>query len=148
MHASHNSVAAKLEASARAHNVIMVFQCRFAIRIVVPPAFRDDVGEWLSLVEHLVRDQGVGGSNPLSPTILFMYLNLLLVFRLHQWRRNCRRCLCQDLPNQKVTDILLVRCNRQLAASLCKFIVSLSLSTFFEPELQRFESPQRAAAWP
>ena len=30
-----------------------------------------DVGEWLSLVEHLVRDQGVGGSNPLSPTNLF-----------------------------------------------------------------------------
>ena len=29
------------------------------------------VGEWLSLVEHLVRDQGVGGSNPLSPTIIF-----------------------------------------------------------------------------
>ena len=29
-----------------------------------------DVGEWLSLVEHLVRDQGVGGSNPLSPTNL------------------------------------------------------------------------------
>jgi hypothetical protein len=29
------------------------------------------VGEWLSLVEHLVRDQGVGGSNPLSPTIYF-----------------------------------------------------------------------------
>jgi hypothetical protein len=29
------------------------------------------VGEWLSLVEHLVRDQGVGGSNPLSPTIEF-----------------------------------------------------------------------------
>ena len=29
------------------------------------------VGEWLSLVEHLVRDQGVGGSNPLSPTKLF-----------------------------------------------------------------------------
>ncbi len=29
------------------------------------------VGEWLSLVEHLVRDQGVGGSNPLSPTIVF-----------------------------------------------------------------------------
>jgi hypothetical protein len=28
------------------------------------------VGEWLSLVEHLVRDQGVGGSNPLSPTNL------------------------------------------------------------------------------
>gem|GEM_PF-6005719 len=29
------------------------------------------VGEWLSLVEHLVRDQGVGGSNPLSPTNVF-----------------------------------------------------------------------------
>ena len=29
------------------------------------------IGEWLSLVEHLVRDQGVGGSNPLSPTIFF-----------------------------------------------------------------------------
>ena len=32
------------------------------------------VGEWLSLVEHLVRDQGVGGSNPLSPTNLFKRL--------------------------------------------------------------------------
>jgi hypothetical protein len=31
------------------------------------------VGEWLSLVEHLVRDQGVGGSNPLSPTNIFKY---------------------------------------------------------------------------
>src|SRR5947207_7922887 len=31
-------------------------------------------GEWLSLVEHLVRDQGVGGSNPLSPTISFQPL--------------------------------------------------------------------------
>ena len=31
---------------------------------IAPP----HVGEWLSLVEHLVRDQGVGGSNPLSPT--------------------------------------------------------------------------------
>ncbi len=29
------------------------------------------IGEWLSLVEHLVRDQGVGGSNPLSPTNIF-----------------------------------------------------------------------------
>jgi hypothetical protein len=32
------------------------------------------VGEWLSLVEHLVRDQGVGGSNPLSPTNLYLVL--------------------------------------------------------------------------
>ena len=35
---------------------------------VVPRAGASKVGEWLSLVEHLVRDQGVGGSNPLSPT--------------------------------------------------------------------------------
>ena len=28
------------------------------------------VGTWLSLVEHSVRDAGVGGSNPLVPTIL------------------------------------------------------------------------------
>ena len=34
------------------------------------------VGEWLSLVEHLVRDQGVGGSNPLSPTISFQTLTI------------------------------------------------------------------------
>jgi hypothetical protein len=34
------------------------------------------VGEWLSLVEHLVRDQGVGGSNPLSPTNLFTFIYL------------------------------------------------------------------------
>ena len=32
-------------------------------------SWRNRFGEWLSLVEHLVRDQGVGGSNPLSPTI-------------------------------------------------------------------------------
>ena len=31
-------------------------------------ALQPKFGEWLSLVEHLVRDQGVGGSNPLSPT--------------------------------------------------------------------------------
>ena len=29
----------------------------------------DSIGEWLSLVEHSVRDAGVGGSNPLFPTI-------------------------------------------------------------------------------
>jgi hypothetical protein len=38
------------------------------------------VGEWLSLVEHLVRDQGVGGSNPLSPT------NLCRPTRTHLWQ--------------------------------------------------------------
>jgi hypothetical protein len=34
----------------------------------VVAVIQPSVGEWLSLVEHLVRDQGVGGSNPLSPT--------------------------------------------------------------------------------
>ncbi len=29
----------------------------------------DLVGTWLRLVEHSVRDAGVGGSNPLVPTI-------------------------------------------------------------------------------
>ena len=38
------------------------------LRVIFPVFFA--VGEWLSLVEHLVRDQGVGGSNPLSPTKL------------------------------------------------------------------------------
>ena len=40
--------------------------------LFLPHCFANDsVGEWLSLVEHLVRDQGVGGSNPLSPTNIF-----------------------------------------------------------------------------
>ena len=43
------------------------------VSVAMRPAWRSgNVGEWLSLVEHLVRDQGVGGSNPLSPT---NYLN-------------------------------------------------------------------------
>ena len=29
------------------------------------------VGVWLSLVEHRVRDAGVAGSNPATPTIYF-----------------------------------------------------------------------------
>jgi hypothetical protein len=29
---------------------------------------RQDIGVWLSLVEHLVRDEGVAGSNPATPT--------------------------------------------------------------------------------
>ena len=32
----------------------------------------DCVGAWLSLVEHSVRDRGVGGSNPLAPTTSFL----------------------------------------------------------------------------
>src|SRR5690606_10575270 len=30
---------------------------------------RSRAGEWLSLVEHLLREQGVAGSNPVSPTM-------------------------------------------------------------------------------
>src|SRR5258708_7182554 len=47
--------------------------CLSFSRHVVPvvAVIQSSVGEWLSLVEHLVRDQGVGGSNPLSPTNLF-----------------------------------------------------------------------------
>ena len=36
-------------------------------------------GAWLSLVEHLVWDQGVAGSNPAAPTIIFFVLQ----FGLH-----------------------------------------------------------------
>ena len=44
----------------------------------------DSKGEWLSLVEHLVRDQGVGGSNPLSPTILALRLLLKMALDRHR----------------------------------------------------------------
>ena len=30
--------------------------------------YNDNVGMWLSLVEHVLREHGVGGSNPLIPT--------------------------------------------------------------------------------
>ena len=52
----------------------------YTVQVDAAPAFpgsrsQPSVGEWLSLVEHLVRDQGVGGSNPLSPTNLFSHIN-------------------------------------------------------------------------
>src|SRR5437667_1174627 len=53
-------------------NVIITTECvvtaRFSTVCRGCSFLSSDVGEWLSLVEHLVRDQGVGGSNPLSPT--------------------------------------------------------------------------------
>ena len=42
-----------------------------AARAIYHPASAHMFGEWLSLVEHLLREQGVGGSNPLSPTIIY-----------------------------------------------------------------------------
>jgi hypothetical protein len=52
-------------------NAIIGLPVRIESRAECPLELRAlTVGEWLSLVEHLVRDQGVGGSNPLSPTIL------------------------------------------------------------------------------
>src|SRR6266436_817514 len=52
--------------------------CLSSSRHVVPvvAVIQSSVGEWLSLVEHLVRDQGVGGSNPLSPTNYFQDINI------------------------------------------------------------------------
>jgi hypothetical protein len=49
-------------------NSVIMRAYRNAVRVSQAPVSLF-VGEWLSLVEHLVRDQGVGGSNPLSPTI-------------------------------------------------------------------------------
>ena len=39
------------------------------------------VGKWLSLVEHSVRDAGVGGSNPLFPTIYIYPLLIQVISR-------------------------------------------------------------------
>ena len=44
-----------------------------ALRILVPGltfgiVVRLEIGVWRSLVAHFVRDEGVGGSNPLTPT--------------------------------------------------------------------------------
>ncbi len=62
----------------------------------------DSKGEWLSLVEHLVRDQGVGGSNPLSPTNIF---NSLQPFYPKQKIRCRRICSGQSLQVQQVENL-------------------------------------------
>src|SRR5258708_2250286 len=49
----------------------LAIDARLALRYFPAPRLArgsDFFGEWLSLVEHLVRDQGVAGSNPVSPT--------------------------------------------------------------------------------
>src|SRR5580658_5676364 len=63
--------------------------------MISPPRYSDleenrvNIGFWLSLVEHLVRDQGVGGSNPLSPTNLSR--------NLHRGRFLLNAVLCRSL---------------------------------------------------
>lgn len=37
-------------------------------------------GAWLSLVEHGLREAGVGGSNPLAPTSVSVSLKLSVFF--------------------------------------------------------------------
>ena len=76
------------------------------------------VGEWLSLVEHLVRDQGVGGSNPLSPTNLF---NKIQPFR------NPEKSHCRQFCN---SDFLTVARSFALAIVNC---------------MERSESPQASS---
>ena len=44
--------------------------CRVWAEITVIMRFFIGVGTWLSLVEHMLREHGVGGSNPLVPTII------------------------------------------------------------------------------
>lgn len=45
-----------------------MFTCVLLMLIEPILSFAPFVGAWLSPVEHLVRDEGVGGSNPLTPT--------------------------------------------------------------------------------
>jgi hypothetical protein len=47
--------------------------------IVMLKLCRTRVGEWRRLVAHLVWDQGVAGSNPVSPTIFVMKMRHLLI---------------------------------------------------------------------
>src|SRR4030067_1407335 len=39
-----------------------------ALEVLQHVDFSREIGAWLSLVEHRVRDAGAGGSNPLAPT--------------------------------------------------------------------------------
>ena len=76
-------------------------------------------GEWLSLVEHLVRDQGVGGSNPLSPTI---YLQADAVFS-------------GIAKNPDVDDFVAVRASR-----ICKRLLLAGQPPVIEEKVPR-QSP-------
>ena len=47
------------------------------------------VGAWLSLVEHSVRDRGVGGSNPLAPTTFSLANPRCSVWLAARFRSKC-----------------------------------------------------------
>ena len=53
-------------------------------------------GEWLSPVEHLLWEQGVVGSNPISPTIIDKGLRILLRNPLLLWVPNLDDCKGQS----------------------------------------------------
>ncbi len=65
--------------------------------------FADRFGEWLSLVEHLVRDQGVGGSNPLSPTNFSVALGFCsfekMSSRIFSWMELPSALATSDMPH-------------------------------------------------
>ena len=67
----------KQNVAARPNVIIQLQTAILAASAASQPRTFCTVGEWLSLVEHLVRDQGVGGSNPLSPTNLFLGVAIL-----------------------------------------------------------------------
>jgi hypothetical protein len=75
---------------------------------------RSVVGEWLSLVEHLVRDQGVGGSNPLSPTNLSLILVTFLLARILRYIgtvSNVSKSDASDILGSVLKDLGWPLCN-------------------------------------
>src|ERR1700747_241355 len=94
------------------------------------------VGEWLSLVEHLVRDQGVGGSNPLSPT---------KIFNVHAGSRWIRpgarflgkRCATSLLPQVnfgRIETARQVQAGRGISSTLFRFRLTPDAIQAFHPE--------------
>ena len=94
-------------------------------------SFRFSVGEWLSLVEHLVRDQGVGGSNPLSPTNSCQLLTA----------RHASRIKCRLGGNAHVIDLGLLFVRALNCSRCCRGHASkLHLQTNFCRELLSYSS--------
>ena len=56
----------------------MILACHCSILIAVPYlSGKPLVGDWRSLVAHLVWVQGVAGSNPASPTIFLIFKQVI-----------------------------------------------------------------------